>query len=132
MLITQQQLDAVLATNPQLQGNGLAPFGVGGTPGRIDLGQVDLAIRWLDYHGRRATINPKYSSYGLKHMAEKTAAILRPNAIPYISNGAFIAAAIHLGYRVAQILDTPNVRVNISMKKKIQDELLEKAKGTTE
>jgi hypothetical protein len=131
MLITQQELDTLLTANPKLSGNGLtSKWQDGPTP--VDRGQVDLAIRWLGYHGRRVTINPKYSSYGLKHAAENTAPILRPNAIPYISNGAFIAAAIHLGYRVVQILDTPNVRINISMKKKIQDALLKKAKGETE
>jgi hypothetical protein len=127
MLITQQQLDAVLATNPQLQGNGLAPSEVGDTPEQIDLGQIDLAIRWLDYHGRRTTVNPQYSSYGLKHHAEKTAPALRPGAAPYISNGAFIAAAIHLNYHVAQIGHTPNARINISFRKGVQTTLLEKA-----
>ena len=127
MLITQEELDAVLAGNPKLQGNGLAPFEAGGKPSRIDLGQVDLAIRWLAHHGRRTTINSQRSSYELKHHAEKTAPALRPNAVPYISNGAFIAAAIHLNYRVAQIGHTPNARINISFKKGVQTTLLEKA-----
>ena len=127
MLITQKELDEVLAANPHLEGNGLAPFKVGDTPSWVDLAQVDLAIRWLDHHGRRATINPHYSSYGLKHHAENTVPVLRRNAVPYISNGAFIAAALHLNYRVSHIGRTPNVRINISFNKKTQAELLKNA-----
>jgi hypothetical protein len=127
MLITQKELDEVLAANPHLEGNGLAPFKVGDTPSRVDLAQVDLAIRWLGHHGRRATINPHYSSYGLKHHAENTGPVLRRNAVPYISNGAFIAAALHLNYRVSRIGRTPNARINISFNKKTQAELLKKA-----
>lgn len=129
MLITQEELDAVLADNPKLQGNGLAPFEVGGTPSRVDLGQVDLAIRWLAHHGRRTTINSRYSSYGLKHHAEKTIPALRPGAVPYISNGAFIAAALYLNYRVSQIRGTPNARINISFRNVPQAMLLKKANG---
>ena len=130
MLITQKELDSVLAANPQLSGNGFATFKAGHTPSSVDLAQVDLAIRWLDHHGRRARVNPRYSSYGLKHYAEKAAPALCPNATPYISNGAFIAAALHLNYRVSRIGDSPNARINISFKKAAQEELLKKAAAT--
>ena len=126
MIITQQDLDEVLAANPELQGNGFAPFEVGDKPTTVDLKQVDLAIRWLDYHGRRTTINPQYSSYGLKHHAENTVPALRPSAIPYISNGAFIAAALYLSYKVSRIRGTPNARINIRFDRKEQAKLLEK------
>lgn len=118
MLIDQKTLDEVMAKHPALTANGFAE----GEP--VDLGQVDLAMRWLEYHGRRATINPKFSSYGLKHLAEKTTAALRPGAVPYISNGAFIAAAVHLGYRVSRIRNTPNVCLNFSYNDKNQKTLL--------
>lgn len=125
-LITQEELDELLAHNPRLEGNGFAPFSTGSKPSRIDLKQVDLALRWLDYHGRRTTINPDYCSYGLKHHAEKTAPALRPGAIPYISNGAFIAAALYYHYKVSQIRGTPNARINIRFYKTSQDALLKK------
>jgi hypothetical protein len=128
MPIEQEELEALLMDNPRLEGTGFAPFAVGDKPSRIDLGQVNLAIRWLDYHGRRITINPDYSSYGLKHHAEKTAPALRPGAVPYISNGAFIVAALYLGYKVSQIRNTPNARINIRFDKKSQAALLEKVK----
>jgi len=127
MYLDHKDLDEILADNPSLEGNGFAPFAAGDKPSRIDLGQVHLAIRWLDHHGRRTTINPDYSSYGLKHHAEKTAPALRPGAVPYISNGAFIAAALYLGYKVSQIRDTPNARINIRFDKKVQAELLARA-----
>lgn len=132
MLITQTELDSVLAANPHLQGNGFAPFSVGDTPTPVDLGQVDLAIRWLGYHGRNTAVNQKYSSYGLKHHAENTAPTLRPGAVPYISNGAFIAAAIFLHYEVRQIGSSPNARINIRFNKASQAELLKKANEVME
>lgn len=127
MPIEQNELEELLMANPDLEGNGFAAFEVGDKPSRVDLAQVNLAIRWLDYHGRRTTINPQYSSYGLKHHAEKTAPALRPGAVPYISNGAFIAAALYLGYKVSRIRNTPNARINIRFDKKSQAELLEAA-----
>ena len=125
MLITQKELDEVVAANPELGANGFAPFSSGETQNPIALAEVDLALRWLGHHGRRATTNPNYSSYGLKHFAEKTAPALRDGAIPYISNGAFIAAALHLNYRVSRIGDTPNARINISFSKAEQKNLVE-------
>lgn len=129
MSLTQQDLDEVLAANPQIQGNGLAPFTVGDKPATLNLEEVNLAIRWLDYHGRRTTINPKYSSYGLKHHAENTVPALRLGAVPYISNGAFIAAAVYLGYKVSRVRNTANARINIRFDKKEQAKLLEKARN---
>lgn len=129
MLITRTELNEVLAANPNLGANGLAPFAAGDTQSPIDISEVDIAIRWLDRHGRRVTVNPKYSSYGLKHFAERVAPVLRRGAIPYISNGAFIAAALHLNYRIYRIGSTPNIRLNISFNKKTQSELLKKVEG---
>lgn len=124
MLIDQKALDTLLAANPNLSANGFLSEPTD-TP-NVDREQVDLAIRWLDHHGRRASINPDYSSYGLKHSAEKTAPALRRGAVPYIANGAFIAAALYLNYKITRIRDTPNVRINIRFDKKSQAKLLEK------
>jgi hypothetical protein len=124
MLIDQKALDTLLAANPNLSANGFLSEPTD-TP-NVDRGQVDLAIRWLDHHGRRASINPDYSSYGLKHHAENTAPALRSGAVPYIANGAFIAAALYLNYTVTRIRDTPNARINIKFNKKSQAKLLEK------
>ena len=132
MLITQKELDEVVAANPELGANGLASFSILEPQNPIDLSQVDLAIRWLDHHGRRGTVNPSYSSYGLKHFAENTVPALRKGAIPYISNGAFIAAALYLNYRVVRIESTPNARINISFNKAEQKKLMEKVAAIKE
>jgi hypothetical protein len=130
-LIQQKELDALLVANPDLTANGFLPF-AGEATNPVDLGQVDLAIRWLDHHGKRVTVNYTVSSYGLKHHAEKTAPALRHGAIPYISNGAFIAAALYLNYQVVPMKHSPNARMNIRFDKKAQAELLEKAKERSE
>ena len=58
----------------------------------------------------RKTVNRKAGgSYGLKHKAERWAG-------DYISNGALIAAAIHLGIPFEQIKDSPNVYLAVSSK----------------
>ena len=73
--------------------------------------EVREAARWLAKNRRRATINRKYSSYQLKHFAEKTA------EGGYISNGALIAAAYYLGFDVEPDGGhSPNACLNISSK----------------
>jgi hypothetical protein len=70
--------------------------------------QVGLCRRWLAlYVQPRKTINPRRSSYGLKHTVEDWAG-------DYITNGAFIAAAIAEGYRIDQIGGGPNAHFNMS------------------
>jgi len=71
------------------------------------------AAEWLQTNAKpRKTINKRHSSYGLKHTAEKTA----PGN--YITNGAFILAALRLGYRVQADMVSPNVFFNISILRK--------------
>jgi|SRR5215203_473391 len=55
--------------------------------------QVDLSKSWIMKNCEpRKTINHNHSSYGLKHVVER-------DVEEYISNGAFIKAAIELGYK---------------------------------
>jgi hypothetical protein len=54
------------------------------------------------------TINRRHSSYGLKHLAEPE--------IGYVTNGAFIAAAVHCGFSFETYPDSPNVCFGISEK----------------
>ncbi|MGH6826826.1 hypothetical protein [Methyloceanibacter sp.] len=65
------------------------------------------AVTWLEKVPKRKTFNPYNSSYGIKEAAEKWTG-------DYISNGVFIAAAIHAGFRVAQIPGTPNAEIGIA------------------
>jgi hypothetical protein len=54
------------------------------------------------------SINARHTSYGLKHLAEKH--------IGYVTNGVFIAAAIHCGFKVRTFPDSPNASFNMSEK----------------
>jgi hypothetical protein len=64
--------------------------------------------KWLTGIGKRKTINKKHSSYGLKHIAEKD--------IGYITNGTFIAGAIHCGFKYHICENSPNPCFNMSEK----------------
>jgi len=68
---------------------------------------------WLSSRGKIKTINKRHSSYGLKHMAEKE--------IGYVTNGAFITAAIHCGFPYELIPGDPNVFFGISEKSLVQN-----------
>jgi hypothetical protein len=63
---------------------------------------------WLESIEKRKTINPNHSSYGLKHLAEKS--------VGYITNGLFIAAAIHCGFKFKIRPGSPNAAFNMSEK----------------
>ncbi len=71
--------------------------GVGGEP--PPRYQVESAKTWIKVHARPvARMNYARDSYGLKHLAERGCdahACLET----YVSNGAFILAALELGYR---------------------------------
>ncbi len=58
--------------------------------------ECERAAQWLRAAKRKKRINPHASSYTLKHLAERA----YPGVGPfYISNGAFIVAAIHMGFK---------------------------------
>ncbi len=61
---------------------------------------------WLLNIQKRKTIDKSVTSYSLKHIAEKE--------IGYITNGAFICAAIHMGFNFKII--SPNAYFNMSWK----------------
>lgn len=79
------------------------------------LGQFERALAFLILCcGRRKTLNRKVTSYGLKHSAERALRGLHlGNA--YVSNGAFIVAAIALGFRVEHIVGTPNAWLDVNV-----------------
>ena len=78
----------------------------------IDPQQVALCKKWLELHARpRKTINFREgSSYGFKHRVERWCETFGPHR--YIGNGAFIRAAIDLGYKYVQ--RGPNAHFNIA------------------
>ncbi len=70
--------------------------------------EFEKTCEWLSTKERRKTINKSHTSYGLKHMAERD--------IGYITNGVFIAAAIHCGFKIQFFHGSANVCINISEK----------------
>lgn len=70
------------------------------------LAQFDAARRWLAQWRRRKTMNRWGTTYSLKHAAEKDLGL-------YVSNGAMVAAAVHLGFRIQRDRQTPNAFVNV-------------------
>lgn len=75
----------------------------------------DKAVNWLKKVEKISSFNTKRSSNNLKLLAERD--------IGYISNGIFIAAAIHSGFRFKLEPESPNVQFNMSEKslKKLED-----------
>ena len=92
--------------------------------------QVETAREWIRAHARpRKTLNTTRSSYGLKHSVEASSCgaglvylqrdhqgRMWPSPRLYISNGAFIAAAILEGYLAVRCRwNSPNVHFNMGL-----------------
>jgi hypothetical protein len=83
-----------------------------------------LALAFLAKVKTTKTVRPDTDSYRLKHIAENYScnyAEGEPLGPSYVSNGALIAAAIHLGFRYRKYLDDlgydyPNVTFSLSQR----------------
>jgi len=99
-----QEIQNVIEKHPNLTAHG---FGVGPA---VHPEEFKLCVTWLserDLRIRRRTINYKLSSYTWKHIVERSVK-------EYISNGAFICAALHLGFKMKKIDPiSPNVCFNM-------------------
>ena len=119
--MTRVDIRAVIARMPLLNadGNGIsnasssdspadrnAPFLVGQASLLASSKACSRICKWLSTVER--TKNPNFSSYALKHCAEAE--------IGSISNGAFIAAAIHCGVPYKEVPGSINVNFGISKK----------------
>ena len=69
--------------------------------------EFEICCNWLSKFKKVKT--PQFSSYYLKHVVEKLEG-------EYVSNGALIAAAIHLKIPMKFYTDSPNVNIAISKK----------------
>jgi hypothetical protein len=117
--IIQADLDQVCIDNPDLDDWGLASdwcrrrngryyYGRDTQPlryGPPSLSEVQDAARWLAVVPR--VKHPRRSSYELKHVMERLTG-------QYVTNGAFIAAALLLGIPVRRDPDSPNPFVGIA------------------
>ena len=115
--MTNAEIKSVLTLMPRLteDGNGICD-----RPRGTDLGKAFLESQncllnssdecrrvsaWLFNKPRQININWRQSAYGLKHIAE--------DEIGYVTNGAFIAAAIHAGLKFKVCEDGLNVCFNL-------------------
>jgi hypothetical protein len=79
------------------------------------LEEIEFCKKWInDNCTKTKTIRTRHTSYGLKHMVEKDSELEWCGPYFYVSNGAFIQAAIELGfvYRPVGV----NAVFNISLK----------------
>lgn len=104
-----KSIEQVINENPELYAHGWAyrdgPIGV-----LIDRGQFEHARRFIQQRCVRiAGSNRKSGSHGFKHDAEDWAGT-------YISNGAFIAAALAEGYTLRRFPGSPNCSFNLKVR----------------
>jgi hypothetical protein len=72
------------------------------------------AVAFLQTKEKARTVSRKGTSYGYKHEAERFHRDRVPRANPYVANGLFIAAALHLGFTVKRDAHGPNAFINIA------------------
>jgi len=83
----------------------------------LALDECNLVCRFLAHTTRRQTMNPRVTSYGLKHQVEGYLRRMSDVEVPYVSNGAFICAALHMGYDYEPHRPgSPNAILNISQR----------------
>ena len=111
----QECIDAVLKAHPKLSldAHGLARSDYSDADNvkrPIQPQEFSAAVEWLlghDAFDRRKSVNTSTSSYGWKHIAER-------DLDTYISNGAFICAALYLKYKMQrQGKTSPNAYFNL-------------------
>jgi hypothetical protein len=128
----REQMRSVLKIQPDLTPNGMKSdrrtlgYDYNGKPEEMldedVLAQFETCKRWLNNVSRIKTFNSKHTSYGYKHMVERW-------ANRYVSNGAFIAAAIALGIPIRRSYGkSPNVILPLSEKSVGYMRSLEKSK----
>ena len=94
---TQDQLDKVMQDYPRLTSNGFESskskdFDKNREELKNDLAGFQAACVYLSRVNKTKSINMAVSSYGYKHRVEDM-------GYPYLFNGTFIAAAIHMEFQ---------------------------------
>lgn len=68
--------------------------------------RFESACEWLQGVDKTREINTRHNSYFIKHITERRIG-------GHLSNGVFIAAAVHCGFTVQTARDFPNVLFNM-------------------
>jgi len=68
--------------------------------------EFQRAVEWLSLVPKRQVAGADHDSEGLRHVAEEWSG-------DYIGNGAFIAAALHLGFPVEWVRGTHNALIGV-------------------
>jgi hypothetical protein len=102
----QECIAEVQKEYPELDANGFKQFDK-----KLSIHPQEFisVVEWLlnyDSFNRRKTIYTGASSYGWKHTVER-------DIKEYVSNGAFICAALYLKYKVKRIPNSPNAYFNL-------------------
>ncbi|MHB8286061.1 MAG: hypothetical protein ACYDD1_15485 [Caulobacteraceae bacterium] len=124
---------AVMEREPALCANGLRSYDRRQTPqqnakafadsrdkmlGSHYVAQFVRAVEFLEAQEKSTRVNRDRTSYGYKHLAEHFHKERAPGEDPYVANGMFIAAAVHLGFTIKRDHDnSPNVFINIAKPK---------------
>jgi hypothetical protein len=127
--VRRQVIAAVMAREPALCAMGYRTYDPQRSPrdNRLDfersraellhdgaLEEFGLAISFLKTREKAKSIQRVSTSYGYKHQAEAFHKAGDHASGAYISNGVFIAAAEHLGFRLQRVGSTPNAYLNIA------------------
>jgi hypothetical protein len=113
-----EQLRKVVEDTPQLNKNGLNNFNHSKDSQKLltpsGLLEFAIALSYLEQADRTKQPNTNIpTSYGLKHQAEKWGRVTINDSCSYVSNGALIAAASSLGFKL-KAFGTLNCNINIS------------------
>ncbi len=121
--MTTEDLKNIMNTHPTLTASG---FGVDEDPNELlkFIDACNASCEWLSLVLRTQLPNRKVGgSYRLKHVVERW--YERTHGHPrYIPDGAFIAAAYHMGFISEPKQGSPSVFLNISCKTKIDGQYL--------
>jgi hypothetical protein len=105
---------AIQKAYPELDAHGLKRFDNGPAKHLIPPQEFKAVVEWLlnyDAFNRRRTVNTSTNSYGWKHVVERDVGT-------YISNGAFICAALYLNYKMKREFNSPNACFNLRKDKR--------------
>lgn len=103
--MTKGEIENVLKLHPTLTHNGFQNGVRLWSLTDADVDGCTRCERWLEPREQSATIDYDVDSYTLKHAAEAE--------VGYVTNGHFIVAAIHLGFKMQRDTGTPNAFFNV-------------------